>query len=142
HVASTAIGKKDNNSGLAGICPDCSFMPIKIQDDDGYITSSYVIDGILYAIKNNADVVNLSLGLDIPLFMSPPLQEQEQVINLYGKDEEAFWKELFAFAERRKTICVLASGNSNLLTGIDPFARSEKTIKVGAIAKQGTKAPF
>src|SRR5690554_5330380 len=52
HVAAIAVAKRNNGSGLAGICPECSFMPIKIQDENGYISSSYIIDGILYAIKN------------------------------------------------------------------------------------------
>lgn len=142
HVASTAIGKRDNNSGLVGTCPDCTFMPIKIEDENGYISSSYVIDGILYAIKNDADVINISLGLNIPIGHTPPVYEQEMVIEHFGKDEERFWKELFDLAEKRGVICVLAAGNNNLLTGLDPFARSNKTIKVGAIQRDGEKAVF
>jgi subtilisin family serine protease len=35
HVTSTIIAKGNNNQGLVGICPDCSFMPIKVEDQNG-----------------------------------------------------------------------------------------------------------
>jgi subtilisin family serine protease len=47
-------------------------------------------------------------------------------------DEELFWKELFDYTEKNNIICVLAAGNSAMLTGLDPFQRSPNTIKVGA----------
>lgn len=142
HVAATALGNGNNNSGLLGVCPECLLMPIKIEDRNGFISSSYVIDGILYAIKKGADVVNLSLGVQIPLGTLIPEPLQEDMIKTEGKDEEAFWKELFDFATERNTICVIAAGNSTLLTGIDPFTRSEKTIKVGALDKGVNRAVF
>jgi subtilisin family serine protease len=37
---------------------------------------------------------------------------------------------------------VLAAGNSNIMTGFDPFQRSKNTIKVGAIDKNQNKAGF
>ena len=48
----------------------------------------------------------------------------------------------FTYATANNTICVLAAGNSNISTGIDPFQRSKNTIKVGAIDKNLQKAPF
>lgn len=142
HVAATAVGNGNNDSGLLGICPKCSLMPIKIEDNKGYITSSYIIDGILYAIKNGAGVINLSLGIEIPLEVRIPEKMQKQIIREGHKDEEAFWKELFRYASKKNVICVLAAGNSHLLTGLDPFARSEQTIKVGAINEVGNITKF
>jgi len=142
HVAATAVGNGNNNNGLLGICSECSLMPIKVEDNQGYMTSSYIIDGILYAIKNGANVINLSLGLSIPLNVNIPEQIQQQIIQEGHKDEEAFWKELFQYAAERNVVCVLAAGNSNMLTGLDPFARSKQTIKVGALNQLGNITKF
>ena len=57
HVASL-IAAAYNRTGMVGIAPKAKIMPIKAEDDQGYMTSSYIIDGILYAVKNNADVIN------------------------------------------------------------------------------------
>ena len=142
HVTSTIIANGDNNQGLIGICPDCSFMPIKVEDQNGMMSNTYIIDAILYAIKNKADVVNLSLGMQIPMGLNIPLQEQKDYINSSAKDEEEFWNDLFNYANDKNVTCVLAAGNSNILTGFDPFQRSKNTIKVGAIDRNNTKASF
>jgi len=138
HVASIAVG---NSSVIKGVCGSCKLMPIQIEDPNGYTSSSYIIRGLLYAIKNDADVVNLSLGSFSPS-ETIPLEIQEDYIRNGALDETAFWKELFAYARENNTICVIAAGNSNLLTGFDPFQRSEFTIKVGALDKQGQVASF
>jgi subtilisin family serine protease len=142
HVASTIVGNSNNNQGLLGICPDCRFMPIKVQDQNGMMTNTYIIDAILYAIKNEASVINLSLGIQIPSFIQIPLQYQIDYINSHAKDEEEFWKDLFQYADEKNITCVLAAGNNNMLTGFDSFQRSSTTIKVGAIDQNFNKAIF
>ena len=63
HVSGIAISEKNNNFGVCGIAPDCSFMPIQIGvEGSRYLPATSIIDGILYAINHNADVINLSLG--------------------------------------------------------------------------------
>lgn len=142
HVASTIVANGNNNQGLLGICPDCSFMPIKVEDQNGNVSNTYVIDAILYAIKNKADVINLSLGMQFPIDVVIPLQEQKNYISSNAKDEEEFWQDLFEYANKNNVICVIAAGNSNVLTGFDPFQRSNNTIKVGAIDQKFNKASF
>jgi len=142
HVASTIVANGNNNQGLVGICPDCSFMPIKVEDQNGMMTNTYIIDAILYAIKNKADVVNLSLGMQIPSGLNVPLQEQKEYINSNAKDEEEFWVDLFNYANEKNVTCVLAAGNNNILTGFDPFQRAKSTIKVGAVNQNNEKADF
>ncbi len=142
HVASLALGAANNNTESEGVCPSCKLMPIKAEDTNGYIASSYIIRGILYAIKQQADIVNISLGLSMADLSQLPETFQNQFIQHEGKDEEQFWSEMFTYAEKNRTICVLAAGNSNILTGFDPFQRSPKTIKVGAIDDGNRKASF
>lgn len=142
HIASTIIGNNNNNEGLLGICSDCRFMPIKVQDPNGMMTNTYIIDGILYAIKNEASIINLSLGMMIPPNLKISLQEQMDYINSFAQDEEEFWKDLFQYADDNNITCVLAAGNNNMLTGFDSFQRSPSTIKVGAIDLNLDKANF
>ena len=142
HVSSTIVANGNNSQGLVGICPDCSFMPIKVQDENGIMTNTYIIDAILYAIKNKANVINLSLGMQIPFGNKIPIQEQMDFIDSSAKDEEEFWNDLFNYANEKNITCVIAAGNSNMITGVDPFTRAKSTIKVGAVDRNGEKAIF
>jgi len=142
HVAATIVANSDNNLGLIGIVSQCRYMPIKVADQSGIITNSYVVDGILYAIKNKASVINISLGMAIDSRYVFSELQQENYINTQGKDEENFWNELFKYADLKNVTCVLAAGNENMLAGFDPFKRSKYTIKVGAFDKNFKKASF
>lgn len=142
HVASLALGAKNSNTKSEGVCPSCRLMPIKAEDTNGYIASSYIIRGILYAIKQQADIVNISLGLSLAESLQLPETFQNEFIQHGAKDEEQFWSEVFHYAEKNRTVCVIAAGNSNILTGFDPFQRSIRTVKVGAIDDNNHKASF
>jgi subtilisin family serine protease len=142
HVSSTIVANGNNGEGLVGICPNCYFMPIKVADNNEMISNSYVIDGILYAIKNGASVINLSLGIQIPRGLNIPLNDQLLYIKDGAKDEEEFWSELFAYAEEKRVTCVIAAGNNNMMTGFDPFQRPTGPIKVGAYNTNKERASF
>lgn len=139
HTASLAAGKQTQN--FRGVCEECQIIPVKAQDINNQMTTSYIIKGILYSIKNGAKVINLSLGAN--LVNEPiPLEIQQEFIKNGAKDEEEFWNDLFAYAEEKQVLCVLAAGNSHLLTGFDPFQRSPYTIKVGAMDESGNITDF
>ncbi|MCM1140516.1 MAG: S8 family serine peptidase, partial [Muribaculum sp.] len=143
HVASTAIGNADNGEGIAGIAPKCKFMPIQVGDINGNMSSSAIIDGVLYAISNGADVVNMSLGMYFgPNVQYMPIFMQNNIRNYYFKQEEQMWNQIFALARQNNVTLVLAGGNENILIGIDPMSRSNNTIKVSAVGSQRDKANF
>lgn len=139
-VASLIMGTRFED--IEGLVPSCRLMPIKVADANDLMASSYIVKGILYAIKNRADVVNLSLGANLQMLQGMPEAYQQDYINEEGKDEEAFWKELFGYAQQNKTMIVMAAGNDNMMTGFDPFQRAATTIKVGATTADGYKAAF
>lgn len=139
-VASLILGNQFQD--IHGMIPSCKLIPIKVADANGFMTSTYIVKGLLYAVKNHADVVNISLGANLEGLEGTPEAFQKAYIENEAKDEEAFWKELFQYAEQNKTVVVLAAGNDNVLTGFDPFQRSEITIKVGAVNKNNQKADF
>lgn len=143
HVASTAIGNVDNETGIAGIAPKCRFMPIQVGDSHGNMSASAIIDGVLYAIANGADIVNMSLGMYFgPSVQYMPIYIQQNIRNFYFKQEEQMWNQIFNMARQKDVTFVLAGGNENILIGIDPMSRSNTTIKVSAVGDRRAKAPF
>ncbi len=131
HVAGLATATADNKKGIAGVAPNCKLMPIKVADTHGNIGLMAVLDGVLCAVYNGADVINLSLGMDINVDL--PIQAQKELIHNYFKEEERVWKKVFSIAERNNTVIVIAAGNNNLLAGIEPMHRSEDVIVVAAV---------
>ncbi|GLR15881.1 S8 family serine peptidase [Portibacter lacus] len=143
HVAGTALGEKDNGSGICGIAPSSKLMPIQVSDRNDVMTNTAIIDAILYAINEGADVINMSLGLFIhPTAEELPLFIQKDIIRNHYKEQEAFWNEIFSIAEEANVQIVLAAGNSNVLVGLDPLLRDPRGIKVNAIDKNIQKANF
>lgn len=59
-VASVAVAAVDG-AGMAGVAPDAVVMVIRACDDFG-CPAAAVAAGLVYAVDNGADVVNLSLG--------------------------------------------------------------------------------
>jgi len=62
HVAGTVAQATNNGVGTAGLAYGASVMPVKVLDAGGSGYSSDVIDGIVWAADNGADVLNMSLG--------------------------------------------------------------------------------
>ena len=149
HVSGLAIGRADNNFGIVGIAPSCSFMPVQISDGSELMSSTDVIDGVLYAIKNGADVINMSLGAPIPpFFKGRPDSFMENWARTKNKDIEAFWTEVFTYATKENVTIVLAAGNGTegegypVAIGYDPLNRSKEVINVSAIDNNNAMASF
>ena len=134
HVAGLAIAMANNQQGIAGVAPNCKLMPVKVFDNNGHTSVLPVLDGVLYAMYNGADVVNLSLGL--ALQANIPIQMQQELIRSYFKEEERVWKKVFEMTNRNNTAIVIAAGNENLLAGIEPMHRSENVIVVAAVDEE------
>ncbi len=67
HVASTAAGTGESSGGLnKGVAPKASLMDVKVLDKSGSGKLSDTIAGIEWAVINNADIISMSLGSDIP----------------------------------------------------------------------------
>ena len=140
HVAGLAAGNTAHvNQGAAGVAPNCKIMPVQVFDN-GQCTISGVIRGIMYAIRNNADVVNISIGTAYPVELGNivPIEEQKEVARSYFKPAEEVWKWVFEQADKKNTIIVFAAGNSHLLASMQPQLRSKHTINVGALGKDNT----
>ncbi|MCO8275781.1 S8 family serine peptidase [Actinoplanes sp. TRM 88003] len=61
-VAALIAARGNNGKGMAGVCWTCKIMPVKVLDNRGSGTASDVAQGIIWAVKNGARILNLSLG--------------------------------------------------------------------------------
>ena len=80
HVAGTIGAVRDNAAGVAGVADNARIMPLKfIKGDSGY--TSDAIAAILYAIENDARVINASWGGGAH---SPALCDAIELAGLHG----------------------------------------------------------
>jgi thermitase len=62
HVAGSAAASTNNSIGVAGTCPMCALYNVKVLDDTGSGSWSWVANGITWAADNGAKVISMSLG--------------------------------------------------------------------------------
>ena len=64
YVAGIAAADTNNDEGIAGVAWNCRILPVKVTDAEGSAWYDDLIDGILWAADNGAQVINMSLGGD------------------------------------------------------------------------------
>ncbi len=62
HVAGTVGAITHNGIGVAGTCPNCKLMPVRVLGANGSGSTTTVAAGIKYAVDHGAKVINVSLG--------------------------------------------------------------------------------
>ncbi|MCB9457599.1 MAG: S8 family serine peptidase [Anaerolineaceae bacterium] len=68
HVAGI-IAAADNGFGIIGVAPNAEIMAVKVLSEyTGSGDFDWVMNGIVYAANNGADIINMSLGATLPLF--------------------------------------------------------------------------
>lgn len=82
HVAGTIAAAANNGIGVAGVAPEAKVMAVRVLDASGSGPWSAIFNGIDYAARNGADVINLSLGG--PLEDPSDLQAWTDAINAAG----------------------------------------------------------
>jgi subtilisin family serine protease len=96
HVAGTIAAAADNGIGVAGVAPEAKVMAVRVLDASGYGPTDAILNGILYAARNGADVVNLSLG--------GPLEDPAEL---------QLWTDAIDEAGRAGAVVVAAAGNTS-----------------------------
>ena len=134
HVAGTALANADNGKGISGIAPKCRFMPVKVADEYGNLYTTSLVDGILYAAYAGAHVINMSIGTSFGRV--PSIPEQQEWARSKFIAEQRLWDKVFEITSKANIVVVLAAGNDNMLTHVDPLHRSSNTLIVSAVNKQ------
>lgn len=115
---------------LTGIAYGASLMPVRVLDAEGAGSASDVASGILWAAKNGADVINLSLQFD------PSVTSCAQVPTVCTAVRRA---------KRRGALVVAAAGNAATGTGshgaLFPGA-APGVLAVGATTQHGCLAAY
>jgi subtilisin family serine protease len=135
HVAGIALALADNGIGLCGIAPNCKFMPIQVANENEIMTTTSVLDGILYALYQGADVINISLGGMFKGLEQYGEEYQRDLIQNHFIEEERLWRHIMKIAFQHNSTLVVAVGNDNVLAGIDAIQRPESFIAVSAVDK-------
>ena len=118
HVAGI-VAALDNTIGVVGVGPDIDLYAIKVLNRNGSGFLSDVIEGIQWAVANNMQVINMSLGT--------------------GSDIQSFHDAVIA-AKNDGLVVVAAAGNSGGSVGFP--AAYEEVIAVSATDSSDTIAYF
>ena len=107
------------------------------------MSNQAIMEGVMYAISQGADVINISLGMYTPGIVKTMSEAQQlNYISSTMKQEELMWSKIFEKAKQKNSIIVFAAGNDNVVSGIDPKKRSIETIRVSALNTDLSKAHF
>lgn len=91
HVSGIIAASGSESSGVVGVCQRAKILPVKVASAEGMLTDSDILEGIHYAVEQNAKVINASFG---------------------GGPASALMKA--AIQEASETLFVIASGNGNM----------------------------
>ena len=61
-VTGVALAETNNSVGVAGACPLCGLIAVKVCSADGGCSSADVASGIIHSTNSGAQVINMSLG--------------------------------------------------------------------------------
>ncbi len=123
HVAGIIAAEADNGIGIAGMAGtlDVSILPIKVLDADGAGETAVISAGILYAVEQGVDIINLSLGADI---ITPDVRQAV---------ETALEADIFV---------VVAAGNDGTVCAPLSLANLDGVFTVAAATESSTVADF
>jgi len=126
HVAGTAAAIAGNEKGIAGVAPEAEIMAVRVLNGDGGGSTEDIAPAIVYAAKQGADVINLSL--------SGP-----------GAGDK-LTSDAVSFAASEDVVVVAAAGNEGTDNDVEPTTPctlpQTNLICVAALNKAGELAGF
>jgi subtilisin family serine protease len=103
HVAGT-IAAADNGMGVIGVAPEAEFFAVKVLSAyTGSGSFASILQGIMHAVDNGADVINMSLGVRGGL---PVMRDTRELV---GSVQRAV-----LHARRNNSIVIAAAGNDGM----------------------------
>ncbi len=124
-VAATIAEDTDNGYGLTGLAYGAKIMPVRVLDTQGEGEASTIAEGIDYAVKHGAQVINLSLEFG-PGVTARDIPELISAIR---------------YAHHKGVLVVAAAGNEAHRAIAYP-ARAPFVVSVGATTEHGCLAAY
>ena len=126
HVSGIIGAASGNGIGVESVAPGATILPVRVLGDDGGGSTDTSRSGVDYARTHGADVINLSLGSDVPL------------VGAMGGDafDAAVHRALAA-----GIVVVAAAGNNGVPVCEQPAA-SDGLLCVGAVDKRKQRSFF
>jgi subtilisin family serine protease len=126
HVTGIIGAASGNGIGIESVAPGATLMPVRVLGDDGSGSVENVARGIDWAREHGADVINLSLGSDVPLVGAAG-----------GDPTDAAIRRAIAAG----IVVVAAAGNNGVPVCEQPAA-SDGLLCVGAVDKRRQRSFF
>ncbi len=124
-VAATIAEATDNHYGLTGLAFAAHIMPVRVLDTQGEGEASTIAEGVLFAVKHKAQVINLSLEFS-PGVTAADIPELIEALR---------------YAHRHRVLVVAAAGNEGHAAIAYP-AKAPDVISVGATTEHGCLASY
>lgn len=124
HVASTIAGSGAADAAKVGMAPKSQLLVGKVLGTHGG-QSSWIIEGMEWAIDQGADVVSMSLGSEQPTDCKDPMSLATEELT-----------------KQNKTLFVIAAGNSGARETVSSPGCVEDVLTVGAVDSSGAPADF
>ncbi len=125
HVAGTIAEATNNKIAVAGLAYGAKIMPIRVLDRNGEGSANDIADGVRFAVRKGAKLINLSLEFD-PGVRAADIPQLLGAIN---------------FARSRGVLVVSASGNEGDQSISYP-ANAPGVMSVGATTERGCVAEY
>ena len=120
HVAGIVAALANNGIGVTGTAPAAKILPVRVLESDGSATTKQMTDGVRWAADNGADVINLSIGENLP----------------EAAGDVQAWVDATSYAYAKGAVIVAASGNDPIPVCEAP-ANSPNVICVAATDPSG-----
>jgi serine protease len=124
-VAGTIAEATNNHYGLTGLAYGARIMPVRVLDSQGEGEASTIAEGVLFAVKHHAQVINLSLEFS-PGVTASDIPELIRALT---------------YAHRHNVLVVAAAGNEGHAAIAYP-ARAPYVVSVGATTEHGCLADY
>lgn len=136
--AGLAVASGDNRLGVSGVCPGCSWMPVRVFERGARMNLAALSDGIGWAVDQGAWVISCSWGV--------PQELIDQGVDITPV-REAVQRAVSEGRAGKGCVVVFASGNGDQNrvaqpVGPDELPAMEETLAVGGCDHTGTVATY
>ena len=122
HVAGIIAAAAGNGKGIAGAAPGVRILPVRVLDGAGSGKLSDVLEGIIWAADQGADVINLSLG---------------------GPGDDTTYSAVIQYALDKGALVVASAGNEALDGNTPNYPAADPgALAIGATTELNTRASF